>query len=131
LNNLVLLPFQSFEDYPDVLASADVHVTLLNREASAYALPSKVMSQLCSSRAQAAIVPPDNLGATLVADAEAGVVFTPDEFDAAAAGIEKMLADVELRRRYGENGRRYAVEQLSTEAVVSRYEELFEQVIAR
>jgi glycosyltransferase involved in cell wall biosynthesis len=130
LNNLVLLPFQSFEDYPDVLAAADVHVTLLNREASAYALPSKVMSQLCSSRAQAAIVPPDNLGATLVADAEAGVVFTPDEFDAAAAGIEKMLADVELRRRYGKNGRRYAVEQLSTEAVISRYEELFKLVIA-
>jgi colanic acid biosynthesis glycosyl transferase WcaI len=75
-------------------------------------------------------VPRDNQGATLLAEAEAGVVFTPDEFEAAAAAIEKMLADVELRRRYGENGRRYAEERLSTEAVVSRYEELFEQVIA-
>ncbi len=129
LANLLLLPFQSFEDYPNVLAAADVHVTLLNREASAYALPSKVMSQLCSARAQAAIVPRDNQGATLVAEAEAGVVFTPDEFEAAAAAIEKMLADVELRRRYGENGRRYAVERLSTDAVVSRYEELFQNVI--
>ena len=62
LPNLLLLPFQSFDDYPNVLAAADVHVTLLNREASAYALPSKVMSQLCSARAQAAIVPRDNLG---------------------------------------------------------------------
>ena len=130
IDNLLLLPFQSFEDYPNVLAAADVHVTLLNREASAYALPSKVMSQLCSARAQAAIVPRDNQGARLIAEAEAGVVFTPDEFERAAAAIEKMLADDELRRRYGENGRRHAEERLSTDALVSRYEELFEQVIA-
>jgi colanic acid biosynthesis glycosyl transferase WcaI len=130
LDNLLLLPFQSFEDYPNALAAADVQVTLLNREASAYALPSKVMSQLCSARAQAAIVPRDNQGATLVAEAEAGIVFTPDEFEASAVVIERMLADADLRQRYGENGRRYAVERLSTEALASRYEELFEQVIA-
>jgi colanic acid biosynthesis glycosyl transferase WcaI len=130
LSNLLLLPFQSFDDYPNVLAAADVHVTLLNREASAYALPSKVMSQLCSARAQVAIVPRDNQGATLVTEAEAGLVFTPDEFEAAAAAIERMLANVDLRRRYGENGRRFAEERLSTHAVVSRYEELFEVVIA-
>ena len=123
------MPFQSFEDYPNLLAAADVHVTLLNREASAYALPSKVMSQLCSARAQAAIVPRDNQGATLVADADAGFVFTPDEFEAAAAAIEKMLTDSELRQRYGENGRRYAVERLSTEALTPQYEKLFEGVI--
>ncbi len=131
LSNLLLLPFQSFEDYPNLLATADVQVTLLNREASAYALPSKVMSQLCSARAQVAIVPRDNLAATLVIDAEAGVVYTPDEFEAAAVEIEKMLADDGLRQHYGENGRRFAVEQLSTEAVTPRYEKLFESVIAK
>lgn len=97
LGNLMLLPFQSFEDYPHLLAAADVHVTLLNREASAYALPSKVMSQLCAARAQAAIVPRDNQGASLVSDAGAGIVFTPDEFEAASSAIEKMLADEDLR----------------------------------
>jgi glycosyltransferase involved in cell wall biosynthesis len=99
-----------------VLAAADVQVTLLNRDASA--------------RAQAAIVPRDNQGATLVAEAETGVVFTPHEFEAAAAAIEKLLADVELRWRYGENGRRCAEERLSTDVVLSRCEELFERVIA-
>jgi hypothetical protein len=34
--NLVLLPFQSFEDYPNVLASADVQVTILKPESAEY-----------------------------------------------------------------------------------------------
>ncbi len=130
LPNLLLMPFQSFEDYPDVLATADLHVTLLNREASAYALPSKVMSQLCAARAQLVIVPRDNQAAAMVEAAHAGVVVTPEEFDATAAAIENLLADAKLRQRYGENGRRYAEEKLSLRSVIPRYEELFEHVLA-
>jgi glycosyltransferase involved in cell wall biosynthesis len=44
--------------------------------------------------------------------------------------IEKLLTDSDLRDRYGENGRRYAVERLSLDALMSRYEALFEQTIA-
>jgi colanic acid biosynthesis glycosyl transferase WcaI len=128
-NNLVLLPFQSFEDYPNVLASADVQVTILKPEAAEYSLPSKVMSQLCSARAQVAILPPDNQGATLVTAARAGQVFTPGDFPAAVEAIEKLLADDEARRRYGENGRRYAEQHLSLAVLAPRYEELFERVV--
>ncbi len=130
LPNLILLPFQPFGDYPDVLAAADVHITVLNQDASAYALPSKIMSQLCAARAQVAIVSRDNQGATLVNEGEAGFVFTPEEFEAALAAIEKLLADANLRTQYGENGRRFAVAALSLSALVPRYEELFEQAIA-
>lgn len=130
LSNLLLLPFQPFEDYPDILAAADVHVTVLNRDASAYALPSKIMSQLCAARTQVAIVPRDNQGATLVNEANAGFVYAPEEFEAALASIEKLLTDTDSRREYGENGRRYADARLSLTALVPRYEELFERVIA-
>lgn len=131
LPNLILLPFQPFEDYPNILAAADVHVTVLNRDASAYALPSKVMSQLCAARAQVAIVPHDNQGAALVTEAKAGYVYAPEsnEFDDALGAIEKLLTDSDLRNRYGENGRQYAVEQLSLDSLTSRYEALFEQTI--
>jgi glycosyltransferase involved in cell wall biosynthesis len=127
--NLILLPFQSFEDYPNVLASADVQVTILKPEAAEYSLPSKVMSQLCSARAQVAIVPPDNQGATLITAAKAGLVFGPDDFQAAAGAIEKLLADSEARRRHGENGRRYVEENLSLAVLAPQYEELFERVL--
>jgi glycosyltransferase involved in cell wall biosynthesis len=131
LPNLILLPFQPFEDYPNILAAADVHVTVLNRDASAYALPSKIMSQLCAARAQVAMVPRDNQGATLVTEANAGFVYTPEEFEAALASIKKLLTDADSQRLYGENGRRYADARLSLSALVPRYEELFEHAIAR
>jgi glycosyltransferase involved in cell wall biosynthesis len=127
--NLILLPFQSFEDYPNVLASADVQVTILKPEAAEYSLPSKVMSQLCSARAQLAILPPDNQGAVLVTAAGAGQVFTPGNFPTAVEAIEKLLPDGEARRQYGENGRRYVEQQLSLAVLGPRYEELFERVI--
>jgi len=88
-----------------------------------------VMSQLCSARAQVAILPPDNQGAALVTAAEAGLEFTPDDFPAAVGAIEHLLADVESRRRFGENGRRYVEEQLSLAVLAPRYEELFERVV--
>jgi colanic acid biosynthesis glycosyl transferase WcaI len=130
LPNLILLPFQPFEDYPNILAAADVHVTVLNRDASAYALPSKIMSQLCAARAQVAIVPRDNQGATLVNEGDAGFVYTPEEFEAALASIERLLSDANLRKQYGENSRRYAEARLSLSALVPRYEELFQHTIA-
>jgi glycosyltransferase involved in cell wall biosynthesis len=127
--NLLLLPFQSFENYSNVLASADVQVTILKPEAAEYSLPSKVMSQLCSARAQVAVVPPDNQGATLITAAEAGLVFTPDNFPSAVQAIEKLLADGDARCRYGENGRRYAEKHLSLAVLAPQYEELFERVV--
>jgi glycosyltransferase involved in cell wall biosynthesis len=87
------------------------------------------MSQLCAARAQVAIVPRDNQSAMLVNEGDAGFVYTPEEFEAALASIEKLLADADLRRQYGENGRRYAEARLSLSALVPRYEELFEQAI--
>ena len=126
--NLVLMPFQSLDDYPNVLASADVQITILKPEAAEYSLPSKVMSQLCSGRAQVAILPPDNQGAALVTAADAGLVFKPGDFATAAAAIEKLMGDVDARRRYGENGRRYAEEKLSLNVLAPQYEQLFERV---
>ncbi len=56
-------------------------------------------------------------------------MFMPDDFSAAVGSIEKLMADGEARRRYGENGRRYAEEQLSLAVLAPKYEELFERVM--
>lgn len=128
LPNLLLLPFQGFDDYANVLAAADVQVTTLNNEASAYALPSKVMSQLCSQRAQAVFVPADNYVARLVTDAGAGVVGSPLDVAGAQRCVRDLLNDADLRSRYGASGRRYAEERLSITALLAAYERLLASV---
>ncbi len=129
LPNLVLLPFQPYEDYAHVLATGDVHVTTLNAEASAYALPSKVMSQLCAGRAQVAIVPRDNDMGRLVAASGAGEVYPAAEFAAARNAVDRLLDDPELRERYARAGRRYAESHLSIAALAPQYDDLLNQVV--
>jgi glycosyltransferase involved in cell wall biosynthesis len=87
------------------------------------------MSQLCAARAQVAMVPRDNQGATLIVEGNAGFVYTPDEFDGAFASIKQLLGDANLRQQYGENGRRYADAKLSLTALLPQYEKLFQDVI--
>lgn len=129
LPNLVLLPFQPYEDYAHVLATGDVHVTTLNAEASAYALPSKVMSQLCAGRAQVAIVPRDNDMGRLVAAAGAGEVYPATEFPAAREAVDRLLDDGAQRDRYARAGRAYAETHLSIAALAPTYEELLATIV--
>jgi glycosyltransferase involved in cell wall biosynthesis len=131
LPHLLLLPFQSIEDYPHVLATGDVHVTMLSQDASVYALPSRVMSQMCAGRAQLAVVPRDNYVGQVLAEAEAGVVIPPAEFAAARPAIEELLDNAALRERYAASGRRYAEERLSLDSVMPLYEQLLEHVAGR
>lgn len=128
LPHLLLLPFQSIEDYPHVLATGDVHVTMLSQEASVYALPSRVMSQLCAGRAQLAVVPRDNYVGQTIAEADAGVVIPPADFALAPNAIDQILDDSDLRQRYAANGRRYAEIHLSLQSVLPLYEQLIENV---
>jgi glycosyltransferase involved in cell wall biosynthesis len=124
-----LLPFQSFEDYPHVLAAADVHVSILNQDAASYALPSKVMSQLCASRPQVAATPAENYVASVVRDADAGIICSPDDADGFCRVIHGLLDDQAAGRRLGENGRRYAERELSLKVLTPAYERLLEQLI--
>lgn len=128
LPNLMLLPFQDFDDYQFVLASADVHVSILNRDAAAYALPSKVMSQMCAARPQIAAAPQRNYAANLLREAEAGVVCSPDDVDGFCRTVTELLGDVEKRLQLGENGRRYVEQSLSLAVLVPRYEELLSRL---
>lgn len=128
LPHLTLLPYQSIEDYPLVLAAADVHVTTLSADASVYALPSRVMSQLCAGRAQVVIAPRDNYVAQVIAAADGGVVCPPEGFSAVPTIVNQLLDDATLREQYAANGRRYVEEKLSIAALVPQYEELIERV---
>ncbi len=67
-DNLVLLDFQPYADLPEVMASADVLVAILEADASRFSVPSKVLTYLCSSRAIVGVLPPDNSVAEILSD---------------------------------------------------------------
>ncbi len=127
LDNLAVLAFQPSEQVPDVLATADVLVAVLEPEAGVFSVPSKVLTYLCAARPLLLAVPPENLAARLVAAHEAGLVVSPTDADAFVRAAERLLDDDARRAALGRNARRYAERAFDLDAVA----DAFEAVLAR
>ena len=63
---LMLLPFQPYEVLPEVLASADVLIAILEPDAGVFSVPSKVLSYHCAGRPILAAIPAENLAARII-----------------------------------------------------------------
>ena len=105
---LTLLDYQPYEQLPDMLASADVLLVVLESNASRYSVPSKVLNYLCAGRPVLALLPPDNAVANMVEAAEAGLVVAPGDADAASAALRSLLSSPAARDQMGTAARRYA-----------------------
>ncbi len=66
----------------------------------------------------------------VVADGECGLLFPVGDVAAMAEGAARLLDDEPLRQRFGEAGRRRAVELFAVDKVVARYRALYEGVLA-
>jgi len=128
LENLVLMPFQSFENLPMVLASADVLLAILEPDAGVFAVPSKVLTYLCAERPLLLAVPFENLAARIVKKNEAGICVGPDDIDALIKFSEKLVRDGKLRERLGKNARKYAENTFNIEKITDKFEGIFDNL---
>ncbi len=124
LENLVLLDYQPYESLPDVLASADVLVAVLEPDAGRFSVPSKVLTYLCAARPVLGVMPAENEAAETLQTSGAGVVVAPDHHDEAISRLLDLLASPELRLEMGTSGRRYAEETFDVAAVAVRFEKV-------
>jgi glycosyltransferase involved in cell wall biosynthesis len=123
---LRLLDYQPYAELPDMLASADVLVGILERDASRYSVPSKILNYLCAGRPVLAVLPEDNAIASMVRAADAGLITPPGDYAAAACALKQLLTDPALRCRLGRNGRRYAEQSFDIVEIADRFERLLQ-----
>ncbi|NBB91751.1 MAG: glycosyltransferase [Gammaproteobacteria bacterium] len=128
LDNLRVLPFQPFERMPEVLASGDVLLAILEADAAEFAVPSKVLTYLCARRPLLLAVPPANLSRRIVEGAEAGVVVDPEDEKAFVEAGLALGRDEGTRSRLGENARRYAESAFDIQAITNRFEDIFQKL---
>jgi glycosyltransferase involved in cell wall biosynthesis len=125
--NLVLLPLQPMEVFPDVLGSADVLIALLESDAGRFSVPSKVLSYLCAGRPVLLSAPSDNLSARVVTAAGAGICVPAGDKEAFVAAADRLRNDVCTRSSMGAAARTYAEDTFNIAAITDR----FEKVVAR
>ncbi|WP_238950374.1 glycosyltransferase family 4 protein [Mycobacterium sp. IDR2000157661] len=126
VESLALLDYQPYEQLPDMLASADVLIVVLEQDASRYSVPSKVLNYFCAGRPVLGLLPGDNAVAHMIESAGAGIVCSPADMAAASTALNDLLADPEARERMGNAARDYA-EKTFDVAVVG---DLFESVVS-
>lgn len=121
-SNLVLLPLQPIERLPEVLASADVLVALLEPDANVFSVPSKVLTYLTAGRPILAAIPAANQAAHTIRDAGAGVVVEPTDRSGFVESARKLIDQGSAGM--GDAGRAYAEQAFDIEAITDRFERL-------
>jgi glycosyltransferase involved in cell wall biosynthesis len=129
LTNLLVLPFQPFEVYSEVLAAADVLVAMIEPEAAAYSVPSKVLSYLCSARPIVLASRPQNAAAKTLIQASAGRVVNSRDYTGFVAAIAAYLDDENERKTAGRQARLYAVQHFDIRTIADRFESAFQKCI--
>lgn len=129
IKTLKLLPFQPFEDLPNVHGTADVLTAILEPDAGVFSVPSKVLSYLCSARPLLLAVPDENLAASIVRREEAGVVIPPDATQSFAVEGVRLLADSERREAMARRGRSYAERTFDIDEITNQFEQILVDVV--
>jgi colanic acid biosynthesis glycosyl transferase WcaI len=129
-DNLVLADFQPYEDLPDVMATADILVALLEPEASRFSVPSKVLTYLCSNRAIVGVLPPDNSVAEILSNHGAGIVVDPADQKLVAGVVARLLNEEDLCRDMARAGRGYAERTFSPERAADQFIGVFGDLVS-
>ena len=125
VENLEILPFQPYDRLPEVLASGDVLVAILEPDADIFSVPSKVLTYLCAARPLLLAVPVKNLAARIVERNSAGIVVAPTDVDEFLAGAARLAGDSEARAAMAGRARAYAEENFNIETITDRFEAVF------
>jgi colanic acid biosynthesis glycosyl transferase WcaI len=130
LKNLVLLPFQPFDRMPEVLASADVLLTLLEPEAGIFSVPSKVLTYFCAARPVLIAAPSENLATRMVTREQAGLTCPPRDINMWLLQAERLMGDSALRQDMGNKARTYAEQNFNIAVIGERFDALLKNVSA-
>jgi len=131
LDNLMVLPFQPYDALPDLVATADVLVVVLEAGAGIYSVPSKLLTYLCAGRAILGAMPLDNLASRIVARAGAGLVAAPDDVPGFLAAAGALLDQPERRAAAGAAARAYAERSFDIAAIAARFEAVLVEAARR
>ena len=129
LPNLVLLPFQPWAELPEVMASADVLVALLDAQDRPWCVPSKVLSYCCAGRAIVLSADAANLAGRIVRGHRCGRVVPAGDGPALTRAVLELLDDEAARRGCGANARRYAENTFDIETIAARFEAVLDRAV--
>ena len=130
LSNLLLLPYQPRESIPYNYATADLCIIPMKRGMTIDTFPSKIYTIMAAGRAVVVSADPNSELKHVVEQADCGWVATPEDGEDFTAKIRQAYLNQAETVAKGGNGRTYVVEHHSRPAVVEKYHQLLQSIIA-
>jgi len=119
---LVLLPFQPYDRFNEVLASATLVTAILEPEAGVFSVPSKVLSYLAAGKPVLLGAPGENLASRTVERIAAGEVVAPGDPSAFAEAAVRLLQRPDEIALMGATARRHAEAAFDVGRIADRFE---------
>jgi colanic acid biosynthesis glycosyl transferase WcaI len=130
LSNLLLLPFQDYDEFPSVLGAADILLTLLEPDAGVFSVPSKVLTYLCAGKAQVGALPAENRAAKVIAVSGCGLTVSPLDVAGFVRAVEELVNDSRRREDMGRSARTYAEQEFDIRRIGNEFERYLFSVCA-
>ncbi len=124
LGNLLILPYQPFEDLPEVLGSGDVLMALLEEEAGVFSVPSKILAYHCAGRPLLMAVPSANLAARIARESGSGLSVEPGDQEGFLEAASTLRQSPELRATLGAKAREYAESTFRISPITDQFERI-------
>ncbi len=122
LLNVRFLPTQPEMKW--IQAAADISLVMQRSNVLDVNLPSKIPAIMASGRPMVAGLNPAGDAAAIVREAGSGIMIEPGDGAQLAEAVCRLRGSSELRRRFAENGRRYAVAHFSRDLALDAYDQV-------
>lgn len=129
IRNLDLFPFQTFDAIPQVLASADVLVAILDDDAGTFSVPSKVLTYHAAGRPILGAIPTGNSAAKMILVKKSGICVSPSDTIGFLSAAVRFRQDSVERLEMGRNARVCAEKDFNIGAIVDRFESVFDESV--
>jgi colanic acid biosynthesis glycosyl transferase WcaI len=129
LSNLLITPFQPFEKFSQVLSTADVFVAMLEDDAGAYSVPSKVLSYLCAGKPTIIAAPANNLASKIIRSSNVGRCIESNNVDELLAAVLEIRDNKHLCSTLSQNARSYAEQNFQIEKISRSFADIIQKTI--
>ena len=128
LTNVVMLPFQPYEDISHVFSLGDVGLIISKPGVGSNSVPSKTWSIMSASRPVLANFDENEIK-TILSDNSCGIFTKAGDKDAFKNAIIKLYENRDLCKEYGRNGREFVMQNLTREVGTQKYVDVIKSVV--
>lgn len=130
LRNVLFLPLQPREIFPQVLASADAGLITLGKAFTEVSGQGKMYSIMAAGRPILAVMDEEAMGADLIQRERFGVVVPPDQPERIASVLRDWQRSPDLLESYGARARQVFLEHFTIGVCAGQFDQLFRRVSA-